>query len=81
LNEHRYEPAAASALAFDSPIAPPYELLGLERDAREAGAFIGYEDTITEFFAVGTVDHQSDDPWLTSYDRWTVSEKTGVRYR
>jgi hypothetical protein len=81
LNERHYEPAAASALAFDSPAAPPYELLGLDRDARVAGASVGYQDAITEYFTSATVDHQSDDPFMSSYDRWTVSEKVGVRYR
>lgn len=81
VGEHNYAPAAASALAFDSPIRPSYELLGLDRSAREAGAFIGYQDATIETFAVGVLDHQSNDPFDTTYDRWSYTEKVGVRYR
>jgi hypothetical protein len=62
-------------------MAPPYELLGLDRDARQAGAFVGYQDTISEYFSSGSFDNQSTDPYLTTYNRWSVSERTGVRYR
>lgn len=79
--ERHYAPAAASALAFSSPLAPPYELAGLDRDARTAGAFIGYEDGVTESFASGMTDVQSNDPSQTNYFRWSASEKVGVRYR
>lgn len=81
LTEHEYAPEAASALVFDSPIRPSYELQGLDRAAHEAGAFIGYQDSTVEYFAVGVIDHQSSDPNDATYDRWTMSEKSGVRYR
>lgn len=76
-----YEPASASALAFDSPVAPLYPLPGLERGPREPSAFAGYQDTVTEFFAVSVDDHQSSDPYNDTYDRESVSVKVGVRYR
>ncbi len=76
-----YEPAAASALAFSSPIAPPYPLLGLDRGAREPGAFIGFQDSVTEAFVIGVYDQQSTDPYQDVYLRSSGSEKVGVRYR
>ena len=77
----QYEPAAASALAFESPIFAGYELPGLDRAAREPGVFMGYEETTVETYTSGIVDHQSNDPWLSYYDRWSYSEKAGTRYR
>ena len=79
--QHRYRPAAASALAFDPPLAPDYPLLGLDRDSREPGAFIGYQDSVTEYFASGLSDNQSDDPNQAGFDRWSSSTRVGVRYR
>ena len=77
----RYQPATASALAFDTPVTPSYALAGLDRDAREAGAFLGYQDTVTEYFAMGIEDHQTQDPSQDTYDHWTYTSKVGVRYR
>jgi hypothetical protein len=77
----QYEPAAASALAFDSPVAAAYPLPGLARGPREPSAFIGYQDTVTEFFVIGFEDHQSTGDWLDGYDRYSYTEKSGVRYR
>jgi hypothetical protein len=77
----QYEPASASALAFDSPVFAGYELPGLDRAAREPGVFMGYQDVTVESFSMGIVDHQSNDPWLSFYDRYTFSEKVGTRYR
>jgi hypothetical protein len=79
--ERHYAPAASSALAFTPPVAPDYPLLGLDRSARQAGAFIGYSDGTAESYSLGIVDHLSDDPTQTTYDRWSVSEKVGTRYR
>ncbi|MDB5291612.1 MAG: hypothetical protein JWL69_2853 [Phycisphaerales bacterium] len=76
-----YEPAAASALAFDSPVAAAYPLPGLARGPREPGAFVGYQDSVIEFFSVGLEDHQSDGDWFDGYDRWSYTVKSGVRYR
>ena len=77
----RYRPVAASALAFDPPVGPGYPLLGLDRDARAPGAFIGYQDSTTETFASGLADVQSDDPSQNVFYRWSSSVKEGVRYR
>ncbi|HZL33721.1 MAG TPA: hypothetical protein VFC78_00340 [Tepidisphaeraceae bacterium] len=77
----RYAPAAASALAFASPLTPDYPLLGLDREPREPGAFIGYQDTVTESFSIGLTDNQSNDPTQDFYNRWSYSEKVGVRYK
>jgi hypothetical protein len=81
LASHHYEASTASALAFDAPIAAAYPLPGLERDAREPGAFIGYEDSAVEFFSIGTIDNQSNDPYLDTYNRWSYTEKVGTRSR
>src|SRR5665213_2162045 len=77
----RDAPAAASALAFASPLTPDYPLLGLDREPREPGAFIGYQDTVTESFSIGLTDNQSNDPTQDFYNRWSYSEKVGVRYK
>lgn len=77
----QYEPASASALAFDCPIFAGYELPGLDRAAREPGAYIGYQETSVESFTSGFIDHQSNDPELSYYDRWSASEKSTTRYR
>ena len=76
-----YEPSEASALAFDAPVTPPYPLLGLAREPREMAAFAGFQDSVTEFFAVSTDDYQSSDPWNDSYTRESVSVKIGTRTR
>ncbi|MDB5302660.1 MAG: hypothetical protein JWM97_209 [Phycisphaerales bacterium] len=78
---HEYEPASASALAFDSPVAAAYPLPGLARGPREPGAFVGYQDSVIEYFSIGLEDHQSDGDWFNGYDRWSFTSKSGVRYR
>jgi hypothetical protein len=81
LGPHEYEPASASGLAFDAPVAASYDLPGLDRAAREPGVYIGYQDVTTEIFSIGTIDNQTQDPCLDSYDRWSYTEKTGTRTR
>ena len=76
-----YAPAAASALAFDSTVAPAYPLLGLDRAAREPGAYMGYQDGVAEYFSVGIDDNFTNDPASTTYQRESTSVKVGVRYR
>ena len=76
-----FQPATASALAFDTPVTPSYALAGLDRDAREASAFLGYQDTVIESFAMGLEDHQTQDPSQDTYDHWSYTSKVGVRYR
>ena len=79
--EHQYESATASALAFDAPVAAAYPLPGLDREAREPGAFIGYQDSITESFSIEMQDNQSNDPSMDIYNHTLTSEKVGTRYR
>ena len=76
-----YEPAEASALVFDTPVGPPYPLLGLAREERQMAAFAGFQDSVTEFFFVASDDSQSTNPWNNSYDRQSVSVKVGTRTR
>ena len=77
----QYESAEAAALAFDSPVTPDYALPGLDRGPREPWAFAGYEDSVTEYYSVSVGDQQSTDPWNNVYDRISISQKVGVRYR
>jgi hypothetical protein len=81
LGPHQYEASTASALAFDAPVAAAYPLLGLDRDAREPGVFIGYQDTTTEFFSISMFDDQSNDPACDTYDRFSYTQKVGTRVR
>jgi len=76
-----YDSSEASALAFDAPVGPAYPLLGLAREPREIGAFAGFQDSVTEFFAVSTDDYQSSNPLNNSYDRESISVKVGTRTR
>jgi hypothetical protein len=77
----QYEPASASALAFDLPIFAGYELPGLDRAAREPGAYMGYQETTVESYSSGFEDHQSNIPSQSYYDRWNSSVKTSTLYR
>jgi hypothetical protein len=81
LESHRYAPSAAASLAFDAPIAAGYDLPGLDRDARQPGVFMGYQDSVTESFSIGMYDNQSNDPYCDVYNRWSYTEKVGTRYR
>ena len=77
----QYDEAEAAALTFESPIAPSYPLPGLDREPRQPWAFAGFEESVTEFYAVSVGDSQSTDPWNNVYERVSVSTKVGVRYR
>ena len=72
--------AAACALVFDSPLRPDGPMPELARAPREPSAFVGYEDTISEFLYVRMEDRQGND-WQDGYERRAISEKVGVRYR
>jgi hypothetical protein len=76
-----YRPAPASALCFDSAVTPPSPLPGLDRDAREPSAFLGYDESVTENYFVFTDDDQSGFPFQDSYDREAVSVISGTRSR
>lgn len=79
----RYEFAAASILAVDSPVAAPYPLPGLDREPRERSAYFGYDTGSTESYWIISIDQQSTDPFCTedSYQRIAVTERSGVRSR
>ena len=85
----------AAALVFSPPMvqdAPPLEL---SRDLRRPGAFVGYPESVVEFFYVRWDDSQvggDGSTWSGSghggssgfhdrYERRAISEKTGVLYR
>lgn len=78
---HSYDSASASALAFDAPVAAGYDLPGLDREARQPGAYLGYDTVSTEYFSIGMTDDQMSDPFCDVYDRWSYTEKTGSRSR
>ena len=82
----------AAALAFTPPVlqdAPPLEL---SRDLRRPAAFVGYPESVAEFFYVRWDDRQTGGNWqgsgssggsgsLDRYERRAVSEKSGVLFR
>ena len=51
-------PASASALVFSPPIAYGEQMPDLSRAARQPSAFVGFEDPITEYYDVTTIDRQ-----------------------
>jgi len=73
--------ASASALVFASPVQSPYPLEGLAREPREASAFAGYDEQISETYVVVTDDEQGNWGWGDGYQRSSVTAKVGVRYR
>jgi hypothetical protein len=84
----------APALVFSPPLlqdAPPLEL---SRDLRQPSAFMGYPESVAEFFYVRWDDRQAGggdgfgfgargggSGFHDRYERRAVSEKTGVLYR
>jgi hypothetical protein len=76
-----YRPAAASALVFASPVTPSFPLLGLDREAREPSAFLGYDDPIVESYFIYTDDEQNSWSCLDDYDRQAIYTKVGTRTR
>lgn len=79
LGPHQYVDAAASALAFDAPVAAAYPLPGLDRSDREPGAFLGYDESSTEYYSIGMIDNQSNDLDCDYYNRWSYTERVGTR--
>ncbi len=83
---------AASALVFSPPLlqdAPPLEL---SRDVRQRAAFVGYPESVAEFFYVRWDDRQAGGDgygrgsrggsgFRDRYERRAISEKSGVLYR
>ena len=76
-----YEPAVASALVFDPPLAAHDAPLDLARADRRPSAFLGYEEMIAEYFYVRIVDRQTEDSRDDRYERRAISERVGVLYR
>ena len=86
----------AAALVFSSPLvqdAPPLELA---RDARQPSAFMGYPESVAEFFYLRWDDRQIGGEGASGfgfrgggsgfgsgdrYERRAISEKVGVLYR
>src|SRR5436305_4771921 len=64
-----YDRASVAALVFDPPISMNEMPLDLDRGSREAGAFVGYEQSNTTYFYV-----RSDDRWPDRYERRAISE-------
>jgi len=89
----RFPDRSAAALAFSAPITRNNPALDLYRDARGPQAFVGFEQTTTQYRWVRTDDRQSSGPWFGGYghgggfwhgDRFdrraiTVEETTRVR--
>ena len=85
----------ASALVFSPPLAQDMPPLELSRDLRQPSAFVGYPESVAEFFYLRWDDSQTGGDGTgvgfgfrgggfgnrDRYERRAVSEKTGVLYR
>ena len=83
----------AAALAFSPPLLQEAPAIELSRDLRRPAAFVGYPESVAEFFYVRWDDRQSggDGRGFGSrgggsgsrdrYERRAISEKSGVLYR
>jgi hypothetical protein len=73
----------ATALVFALPVEQYGEPLELNRDRRERRAFLGFDEGVTEYFAVRQDDRQSFGRGSQGdqFERRAVTLKTGVRYR
>ena len=85
----------AAALVFSPPLLQDTPPLELSRDIRQPSAFVGYPESVAEYFYVRWDDRQSggdggsgfgfrggggSGSW-DRYERRAVSEKVGVLYR
>ncbi|HEY0007761.1 MAG TPA: hypothetical protein VGB55_03470 [Tepidisphaeraceae bacterium] len=61
-------PVTASALVFDPPVAYAQPMPDLSRGGRSPGAFVGYEQAISESFHLYQRDQQSGDGWGRSFN-------------
>jgi hypothetical protein len=93
----KYRPATAGSLAFDPPVTRNEAPLDLARSGREPAAFAGYDEGVAEYFLIRVDDRQSyDNTGLSrssssnnnistgdssTYQRRTITEISGVRYR
>ena len=73
-------PHAASALAFDPPIALNMTAPDLSRDARGGAALVGFEEPSTSTYDVFTYNSQASD-YSDYYDQEAYSERVGVTHR
>jgi hypothetical protein len=78
-----YAPATCTALVFDPPIAANEPRIDIPREARERGAFWGYEETTATYFYLRIDDHQNESCGhrQDTYERQAISERVGVSYR
>jgi hypothetical protein len=80
--DHRpeYSDAPATSLAFAAPITLREPPVMLDRELREPGVFLGYEDLTATYFYI-----RSDDWQVGTNDgrtfRRAVAERVGVTYR
>jgi hypothetical protein len=74
------QPASASALVFDPPVARNLPELNLAREGREPEAFWGYDSGTTTSYYLRTDDRQFDDSW-NGVHRRAISERVGFSYR
>jgi hypothetical protein len=79
--EEDYESAVATALAFELPEAKYGPPLELARRGRQASAFLGFDESVVDFYAVRTDDRQRENVKYDRYERRAVSVRSGVRYR
>ena len=70
----------ASALVFDPPVTLRDVAPDLSREARERGAFVGFEDQQTTFFYIRIDDRQTGDD-RERYERRSRIDRVGAIYR
>jgi hypothetical protein len=70
----------ASALIFAPPIAQADPPLNLDRDIRQASAFVSYDDLTRTFLYIRTDDRWSADG-SDRYERRAIMEKIGASTR
>src|SRR4051812_17753506 len=77
---HLYSEAASSSLAFSAPIAQGEPPVVLNREQRQPGVFIGFEDVTASYFYIRTDDRMTNNG-TDQYVRRSIIEKIGVSYR
>jgi hypothetical protein len=75
-----YVDVSAASLAFSPPVALNEAPVFLSREARQPGAFVGFDELTATFSYVRTDDRQDADgtTWVM---RRAISERVGVSYR
>lgn len=80
-SELHYVDGRATPLAYDPPVTQGNPHLNLNRDAREASAFVGFDQSVTTVFYVRSDDQQNDTHRADRFERRAISEQFGTSVR